>query len=86
MDGEAAGGRALLELRWMESDVPIPPGEPSRGVGCELIEDYLPDEPDAVTRLQFRAVGVCCSLEIELPSPTPRRERPRSGARLGPDA
>jgi two-component sensor histidine kinase len=67
-DGNGGTGRRLA-LDWRESGVALKELEtdaPPRGYGRELIEEALPYELDAETRLDFTEEGVRCRIELPL--------------------
>ncbi len=60
----------MLELSWTERGVPAIPVEPiHRGFGRELIEEALPYQLGATTRLDIRGGGVRCHIAAPLRSP-----------------
>lgn len=74
-------GRAILNLRWVETGVPIVPVVGQRdGFGKELIEKALPYRLGAETRLDIHGGGVRCFIS------TPIEIRGTAAAMEGPDA
>lgn len=64
-----------LQLRWQESPGSEPPIEAAArhvGFGRELLEQGLPYELDAVTRLDFLAEGLRCEIIFPLPAASAR--------------
>lgn len=62
-----AEGAARLDLRWRETGAPVVDLSPSRsGFGRRMIEEALPYELDAETRLAFRPGGVQADITIPL--------------------
>ncbi|ONG58160.1 hypothetical protein BKE38_03465 [Pseudoroseomonas deserti] len=60
-----------LQLRWQESPGSEPPVDPAArhlGFGRELLEQGLPYELDAVTRLDFLVDGLRCEIVFPLPT------------------
>ena len=62
------GAQAALRLEWREYGGPAvnPPAQP--GYGTSVIRDLIPYELDGRVELEFRADGVCCTIEIEVES------------------
>ena len=57
----------VARLRWRESGVAMPEGGPSRrGYGSELIEQALPYQLGAQTRLEFGTDGVRCEITVPI--------------------
>ena len=66
-DGEASGPGARLTMEWKESGVPVTDLQPKRrGFGRDFIEHGLPHEISAVTIMDFRPGGLCCSIAFTL--------------------
>jgi PAS domain S-box-containing protein len=67
VDADPDGARRL-DVRWTERGVPTVPVNPTReGFGRELIEEALPYQLGAKTKLEFRGGGVRCSISMPLP-------------------
>jgi two-component sensor histidine kinase len=63
-----------LTLVWIEEGVPAVPTSPTReGFGRELIEEALPYQLGAETRLEFLGGGVRCTISVPLPGEDARR-------------
>jgi two-component system, chemotaxis family, CheB/CheR fusion protein len=66
------GGARRLVLTWTEKGVPAVPTRPTReGFGRELIEEALPYQLGAETRLSFEGGGVRCTITVPLPVEQP---------------
>jgi PAS domain S-box-containing protein len=62
---EQAQPRDRARLRWLERGVAIPEGTPTRkGYGSKLIEQGLPYQLGAQTRLEFGSEGVLCEIVV----------------------
>ena len=68
MQADAARNRVVLD--WRETGVIMPDlhGPRRKGYGTQLIEQALPYDLDAETRLEFGRDGVHCSIAVPITS------------------
>ena len=64
------GGPARLRIEWRESGGPAVTAPARPGYGTSVIREYVPYELDGTVELEFRAEGVCCTIEIVVESNT----------------
>lgn len=72
LEPQAADGRRLLHVEWVESGVTVPQAsEIQRGAGRELIERALPYQLDAETTYTLGETGVRCTIRLPVSERTP---------------
>lgn len=61
---EAFAAQQKLAFHWREVDLPTCRAPTSKGFGFEVLQNMLPYELDAETRLEFEATGLSCTIEL----------------------